>query len=114
MEEIEVMSWLTLDAISNAAKSSETVGDLQVGHCKSVFCKIEEDYLELCYSDTTSNYLRRYEDKDEFEAALAQRKEEEGEMSYEENPGYKDEDFAGKDEEDEEGDLEISDEPENI
>jgi len=37
MEEIEIMSWLTLDAIKNAAEVKETVGDLQIGHCKSVF-----------------------------------------------------------------------------
>ena len=112
MEEIEIASWLTLDAIKNAAEVQETVGDLQTGHCKSVFCEIEDDMLELCYSDSTSNYIRRYEDKEEFETAVAKRKEEEGEAQYEENPGYKDEDFAENGEEEE--DLEISDEPENI
>jgi hypothetical protein len=112
MEEIEIMSWLTLDAIKNAGEVKETVGDLQIGHCKSVFCKIEDDLLELCYSDSTSNYIRRYENTEEFEIALAKRKEEEGEAQYEENPGYDDEDFADNGEEEE--DLEISDEPENI
>ena len=48
MEEIEIMSWLTLDAIQKAADVTETVGDLQTGHCKSVFCEIEDDYMELC------------------------------------------------------------------
>jgi hypothetical protein len=112
MEEIEIMSWLTLDAIKSAAEVKETVGDLHIGHCKSVFCKIEDDMLELCYSDSTSNYIRRYENKEEFETALAKRKEEEGEAQYEENPGYDDEDFADNGEEEE--DLEIDDEPENI
>ncbi len=114
MEEIEIASWLTLDAIKKAAEINETVGDLQTGHCKSVFCEIEDDLLELCYSDSTSNYIRRYEDKEEFETAIAKRKEEEGEAQYEENPGYKDEDFAENEEEEEEENLEISDEPENI
>jgi hypothetical protein len=112
MEEIEILSWLTLDAIKNAAEVTETVGDLQTGHCKSVFCEIEDDLIELCYSDSTSNYIRRFEDKEEFETAIAKRKEEEGEAQYEENPGYKDEDFAENDEEEE--DIEIIDEPENI
>jgi hypothetical protein len=90
MEEIEISSWLTLDAIKNATKISETVGNLQTGPCKSIFCKIEDDYLELYYSDTGSNYLRRYENKDEYDAALEKRKEEEGETPFEENQGYED------------------------
>jgi len=116
MEEIEISSWLTLDAIKNAAEVIETIGDLQTGHCKAVFCEIEDDFLELCYSDSASNYIRRYEDKDEFAIALAKRKEEEGEAQYEENPGYKDEDFAENEEEDEEveEELDIGDEPESI
>lgn len=112
MEEIEITSWLTLDAIKSAAEVTETVGDFQTGHSKAVFCEIEDDYLELFYSDSAANYLRRFEDKEEFEAAIAQRKEEEGETPYEESQGYKDEDFAGEEEEEEE--LEVSDEPENI
>ena len=77
MQEIEVLSWLTLDAIKNAAKVAETVGNLQTGHCKSVFCKIEDDYLEIFYSDTGANFLRRYENKDDYNAGLEKRKEEE-------------------------------------
>lgn len=90
MEEIEISSWLTLDAIKNATNISETVGNLQAGPCKSIFCKIEDDYLELYYSDTGSNYLRRYENKDEYDAALEKRKEEEGETPFEENQAYED------------------------
>ena len=90
MEEIEILSWLTLDAIKNAARVSETVGNLQTGHSKSIFCMIEDDYLELYYSDTASNFLRRYEDKDEYELALENRKEEVGEAPYEESQGYED------------------------
>ena len=88
MEEIEISSWLTLDAIKKAASVVEQVGNLQTGHYTSVFCRIEEDFLELCYSDSAANYLRRYEDKDEFEQALEQRKEEEGETSFEEDRNF--------------------------
>ena len=90
MEEIEISSWLTLDAIKEAGKVSETVGNLQTGHCKSIFCVIEDDYLELYYSDTASNFLRRYEDKNEYELALEKRKEEVGDAPYEEDQGYED------------------------
>lgn len=83
MEEIEVLSWLTLDALKKTADVQETVGNLQSGHNMSVFCTIEDDYLELCYSDTASNFLRRYEDKDEFQLAIEKRKEEEGEAPFE-------------------------------
>jgi hypothetical protein len=54
----------------------------------SVFCVIEDDYLELCYSDSTSNYLRRYEDKDEFEIAIEKQLEEGGEAPYEEDQDF--------------------------
>lgn len=90
MEEIEISSWLTLDAIKNAAKVAETVGNLQTGPCKSIFCKIEDDYLELYYSDTGANFLRRYDNKDEYDYALEKRKKEEGETPFEEDQGYED------------------------
>lgn len=83
MEEIEVLSWLTLDALKKTSDVQETVGNLQSGHNMSVFCTIEDDYLELCYSDTASNFIRRYEDKDEFQLAIEKRKEEEGEAPFE-------------------------------
>jgi len=97
MEEIEVLSWLTLDALKKTAEIKETVGNLQSGHNMSIFCTIEDDYLELCYSDTVSNFIRRYEDKEEFLLALEKRKEEEGEAPFEEDNRF-DESF-----EDEEG-----------
>jgi hypothetical protein len=90
MEEIEILSWLTLDAVKNAAKVAETVGNLQTGPCKSIFCRIEDDYLELYYSDTGANFLRRYESKDEYDVALEKRKAEEGEMPFVEDQGYED------------------------
>ncbi len=92
MEEIEITSWNTLEAIENAAAIVDTVGDLQSGHMKSVFCVIEDDYLELGYLDAASNYLRRYENREEFDLALSKLKEEEGEVTYNDNHNY-DEDF---------------------
>jgi hypothetical protein len=107
MEEIEIMSWLTLDAIKKKAKVVETVGNLQTGHNMSVFAIVEEDYLELCYSDSAANYLRRYEDRDEFDSALEERKEEDGETQYEGEPDY------DEDEEDEgEEEFDVEDESE--
>lgn len=101
MEEIEVTSWLTLEAIKKASEPEETVGDLQTGHCKSVFCRIEDDFLELCYSDTASNFVRRYEDKDEFQLAIEKRKEEVGDSRYDDDLGFNDD----LEEEDTEEDL---------
>jgi len=101
MEEIEISSWLTLDAIKKKAEIVEAVGNLQTGHSMSVFCIIEDDYLELIYSDSTANYFRRYEDKDEFEIGLEQRKEEVGEAPYEE--GRELEEEYEEEEEEEEG-----------
>jgi hypothetical protein len=105
MEEMEVTSWLTLDAIrkSKGAEIVETVGNLQTGHSKSVFCIIEDDYLELCYSDASANTIRRYEDRDEFDEALAERKEDDGESPFEDDG---DKDLDEDEDEEEEEDLE--------
>ncbi len=102
MEEIEVTSWLTLDALKKAAEMIETVGNLQTGHSMSVFCKIEEDYLELHYSDSSANFLRCYEEREELEAALEERKEEVGEAPYDEEENGDFEEEEDEDEEDEE------------
>jgi hypothetical protein len=110
MEEIEISSWLTLDALKKKAEVVETVGNLQTGHSMSVFCQIEEDYLELVYSDSAANYLRRYEDKDEFEAGIEHRKEEDGEAPYEEDHEFE-EDYEEEEEEGE--DYEVEDESDN-
>ena len=92
MEEIEIFSWKTLDALKEKAKIIEKIGDLQSEYGLSIFCQIEDDYLELFYSDFESNYLRRYEDEEEFEKAIEQRKEEIGESRYEDNLiGYNEE-----------------------
>jgi hypothetical protein len=110
MEEIEIMSWLTLDSIKKRAKVIETVGNLQTGHSMSVFAIIEEDFLELAYSDSAANYLRRFEDRDEFEAALDERKEEDGQATFEEEDRDYDED---EEEEDENEGLEVEDDSES-
>jgi hypothetical protein len=109
MEEIEIMSWLTLDAIKKRAKIVETVGNLQTGHNMSVFGIIEEACLELCYSDSAANYLRRYEDREEFDAALDERKAEDGETPYEEDERDYDEDY----EDEEEDEFDVEDESDN-
>jgi hypothetical protein len=108
MEELEIMSWLTLDAIKKRAKVIDTVGNLQTCHSMSVFAIIEEDFLELAYSDSAANYLRRFEDRDEFDAALDARKEDAGEAPFEEE----DRDYY-EDEEDEDEELEVEDDSES-
>lgn len=110
MEEIEISSWLTLDALKKKADIVETVGNLQTGHSMSVFCQIEEDYLELVYSDSAANYLRRYEDKDEFESCIERRKEDDGEAPFEEERELE-EDYEEGEEEAE--DFEAEDESDN-
>jgi hypothetical protein len=107
MEEIEIASWMTLDALKKTKSTDivDSVGNLQTGHSMSVFCRIEDDYLELCYSDMAANSLRRYEDRAEFEEALEERREEVGDAPYEED---EDHDFKDKNEDDDdvEGDEE--------
>ncbi len=115
MEQMEVASWLTLDAIrkTKSAEVVETVGNLQTGHSKSVFLIIEDDFLELCYSDLASNTIRRFEDRDEFEQALEERKEDDGEAPFEDD-GDKDLDEDEDEEEDEDvkDGFSVEDEPE--
>ncbi len=115
MEEMEVTSWITLDAIkkSKSADVVETVGNLQTGHSKSVFLVIEDDYLELCYSDSSSNTIRRFEDRDEFDEALEERKADDGELHFDGNGDKEfDEDGDEEDNEDIEDGFTIEDEPE--
>ena len=47
--------------------------------------EIEEDCLELCYSDSGASTLRRFEDRDEFEVALEQRKADIGDVPFNED-----------------------------
>jgi hypothetical protein len=102
MEEIEVMSWLTLDALkkNKAAQIVETVGNLQTGHSMSVFCTIEDDFLELCYGDEV-NALRCYEDRDEFDAAIEERKEDVGEAHFDDDSDYDEDEKEDEESEDE-------------
>jgi hypothetical protein len=111
MEEMEITSWQTLDAIkkSKAAEIVESVGSLQTDHSMSVFCVIEDDYFELLYSDSAANSLRRYEDRDEFDQALEERKEEAGETPYEED---EDRDYDEDEEGEEEAEFDVEDETE--
>jgi hypothetical protein len=109
MEELEISSWITLDAIKKKAEIIESVGNLQTGHSTSVFCQIEEDFLELVYSDSSTNWLRRFEDKDEMDAAIETRKEEDGDAPYEEEREFE-EDFENEDDEDEHDKLEVEEE----
>lgn len=104
MEEMEITSWLALDALKKFKRTEiiETVGNLQTGHSMSVFCIIEDDHLELGYSDLAANFLRRYDDRDEFDLALEERKEEVGEAVYEDEERDFGEDEAAADE-DEDG-----------
>ena len=111
MEEIEISSWMTLDALKKKAEIIETVGNLQTGHSMSVFCQIEDDFLELVYSDSASNGLRRFEDKDELEIGIQQRKEEDGDAPYDEDREVDDKYEEDEDEdEEEEGGLEAEEE----
>jgi hypothetical protein len=95
MEDIEITSWLILDAIKDVGEVVEEVGDLQTGHWKSVFCTVEDDFIELGYMDTASSYLRVFDDKEEFELAIERRREDVGEAPYDEI-GF-DDSFAGDD-----------------
>ncbi|MGB4703509.1 MAG: hypothetical protein WBI18_00320 [Candidatus Saccharicenans sp.] len=100
MQEIEISSWATLDALKKVADVIETVGDLHDSHQMSVFCVIEDDYLELCYTDSATNYLRRYDDEEEFEEAIEERREEI-------EKGLYDEDFEEEEEEELDEDLDF-------
>ncbi len=78
MEQIEIISWAVLNAIKENAQIVETVGDMDTEDHFSVFCTLEDDYLELFYSETDSNYIRHFVDEEEFEEAIVNRKEDFG------------------------------------
>jgi len=109
MEEIEVSSWMVLDAIKDVADVVETVGDVQTGHWKSIFCIVDEDFLELGYVDTATSFLRRFEDREEFDLAIETRKEDLGEAPYDEE----EEEFE-EFEEEESDDFEFEDDSEDF
>ena len=114
MEQIEVISWKTLDAIKQAANIVETVGDLDTNEQMAVFCFIEEYFFELYYSELESNYIRHFEDEEELYKYLDIRKNEFGEEDYDTVDYYDDDDNAFDDSaEDEYSDYKIKDNEED-
>lgn len=98
MEQLEVLSWKTLDALKDAAtKIVEIIGDLDAFEHMSIFCQIDDDYMELYYSELDSNYIKHFEDEEEFSKSLTIRKKEFGEEDfdsmdyYDENNNFDDE-----------------------
>lgn len=92
MQQIEVISWKTLDALKGAAtKLVEIIGDLDTNEQMAIFCTIEDDFLELYYSEADSSYLRHYEDEDEFFKYIELRKKELGEDEFASLDYYDDE-----------------------
>ena len=80
MEQIEVISWKTLDAIKQAATHNfDTFGDLDTNEQMAVFCAVEDDFFELYYSELESNYIRHFEDEEEMYKHMDIRKTEFGE-----------------------------------
>ena len=93
MEQIEVISWKTLDALKQSAtKIVEVIGTLEINEHMAVFCIIEEDFLELYYSEVDSSYIRHFEDEEEFYRIIEIRKNEFGEDNYDSSDYYGDDD----------------------
>jgi hypothetical protein len=98
MQQIEVISWNTLDALKHSAtKIVDTIGDLDTNEQMAVFCCIEEDYLELYYSEVDSNFIRHFEDEDEFFKYIGIRKNEFGEEEFESMEFYEDDEGNSND-----------------
>ena len=97
MDQIEVVSWKTLNAIKQVAKIEEVLGDLDTNEQMAVFCTIEEDYLELYYSELESNFIRHFEDEEEFSKYIEMRKNEFGEEDFNSIEFYDDESFGDHD-----------------
>lgn len=92
MEQIEVISWKTLDALKQAATHVEEIlGDLDTNEQMAVFCLVDEDYLELYYSELEGNYIRHFESEEEMLKHIALRKNEFGEGEYDAVDYYEDE-----------------------
>lgn len=117
MEQIEVISWKTLDALKQAATHiEEIIGDIDTHEQMAVFCSVEEDFLELYYSELEGNYIRHFDDEEEMLKHMTLRKNEFGESDfdsveyYDEDGSYdegNEEDFNGYKirDEDEEGEY---------
>lgn len=95
MEQIEVISWKTLDALKKSAtKIIEIIGDLDTNEQMAVFCSIEEDFLELYYSEVDSSFIRHFEDEDELYKYIDKRKSEFGEEDFDSSDYFDDENFS--------------------
>ena len=102
MEQIEIISWQTLDALKTAAtKVIEVVGSLDTDEHMSIFCYIEDDYLELFYSELDANFIRHFEDEDEFHKTIEIRKAEFGAENFETMTYYEEEETCGDDDSEE-------------
>jgi hypothetical protein len=103
MEQLEIISWKTLDALRNnsTTKTVEVIGDLDTDEHMSVFCFIEDDYMELFYNELDANYIRHYEDEDEFYKAVEVRKNEFGEEEYDSMNYYEGDEHFGDEDSDE-------------
>ncbi len=104
MEQIEVMSWKTLDALRQTSTNTyQTIGNLDTNEQMSIFLAIEDDFFEVYYSELESNYIRHFEDEEELLKFKEQRKEQIGEEDfggvefYDEENEYDDasEDYSG-------------------
>ena len=83
MEQLEIISWKVLDAIRNSSsKTHEVIGDIDTNELMSVFCQIDDDYIELYYSEVESSYIRHFEDEDEFFSAIEERKDDFGQEEF--------------------------------
>jgi hypothetical protein len=101
MEQIEVISWKTLDALKQAATHIEEIlGDLDTNEQMAVFCSIEEDYLELYYTELEGNYIRHFDDEEEMLKFLTERRTELGEHEYDVDYFEEETDYGEKNEED--------------
>ena len=92
MEQIEVMSWKTLDALKQAATHvEEALGDLDTNEQMAVFLMIDDDYIELYYSELEGNFIRHFDDEEEMLKYLTLRRTEFGESDYDPVDYYEDE-----------------------
>ncbi len=113
MQQIEVLSWKTLNALKQVAKIDEIIGDLDTNEQMSVFCSIEDDYLELYYSELESNYIRHFEDEEEFIKYIDLRKNEFGEEDFDSIDYYEEESFEDQNSDDDYSNYKIKDEDED-
>jgi len=89
MEQIEVNSWEMLNALkASATKIFETIGDIDIDEQASVFCSIEDDYIELYYNGVESNYIRHFDNEEEFFQFIEIRKNELGEENFQPTDYY--------------------------